>query len=283
MENKKPLCVHIPIPFAQKPCLLNAKNSILDVDLGTRKGYVRAMQRELIAAAEDMDDYEVVGVVFDTGAIQQFLPKEAAELAGVIRQKLCMAENPGIVLACDVNSIDAEKCESYREMGVTLMDVRLYTSVMDEARAIGRPCPHFSLREPAETLRKYGIAHIGVQVAVGIPGQDESSLMATLGQCVEYDAVHVTLIETARGQALARCAEDFLAEHGYRCYAPGMYAKEGWEMAFYPPGRTEVLALGIGAESRMDGVISRNTRDMKLYIRAAHDYTVITDSVEAME
>jgi len=283
VENKKPLCVHIPIPFAQKPCLLNAKNSILDVDLGTRKAYVRAMQRELKAAAQDMDDYEVVGIVFDTGAIQQLLPKEAAELAGAIRENLCMAENPGTVLACDVNSIDAQKCGYYREMGVTMMDVRLFTSVMDEARAIGRPCPHFSLKEPAQTLRKYGVEHIGVQVAAGIRGQDENSLLITLEECVEYGAVHVTVIEMAGGQALARCADAFLTEHGYRCYAPGMYAREGWEMSFYPPGRTQVLALGIGAESRMDGMIIRNKRNMKLYIRAAHDYTVITESVEAIK
>ena len=282
MDNRKPLCVHIPIPFAQRPCLLNAKNSILDVDLGTRKDYVRAMRRELIAAAQDMDDYEVVGVVFDTGAIQQFLPQEAAELAAAIREHLHMAEKPGVVLACDVNSIDAQKCACYREMGVTLMDVRLFTSVMDEARAIGRPCPHFSLKEPAQTLRKYGVEHIGVQVAAGIRGQDESSLMKTLQECVEYEAVHVTVIELAGGQALARRADDFLKEQGYRCYAPGMYAREGWEMAFYPPGRTQVLALGVGAESRMDGVLSRNTRNMKLYIRAAHDYTVITEFVEAI-
>ena len=283
VDNKKPLCVHIPIPFAQRPCLLNAKNSILDIDLGTRKAYVRAMQRELVAAAQDMDDYEVAGIVFDTGAIQQFRADEAAELVRVIREHLTMAERPAVVLACDVDSLDEQKCACYREMGVTMMDVRLFTSVMDEARAINRSCPHFTLKEPAEILHKYGIEHIGVQVAAGLRGQDENSLMMTLQDCVEHDAVHVTVIERSGGQALARCADAFLTEHGYVCYAPGMYARAGWEMAFYPPGRTDVLALGIGAESRMEGVLCRNTRNMKLYIRAAHDYTMITESVEEIK
>lgn len=283
MENKKPLCVHIPVLFAQKPCLLNAKNSILDVDLGTRKGYVRAMQRELIAASQDMDDYEVVGIVFDTGAIQQFLAPEAAELVSAIRSHLNMAEKPCVVLECDVNSLDVHKCTYYKEMGVTMMDMRLYTSVMDEARAIGRPCPHFSLKEPAEVLRKYGVEHIGAQVAAGIPGQDENSLMVTLEDCVACGAVHVTVIGLAGGQALVQAADAFLQAHGYRCYAPGKYAREGWEMPFYPLGRTDVLGLGIGAESRIDGVLSRNKRNMKLYIRAAHDYTVITESVEEIK
>lgn len=283
VDNKKPLLVHIPIPFAQRPSPLNAKNSILDIDLGTRKAYVRAMQRELVAAAEDMDDYEVVGVVFDTSAIQQLRADEAAELVRVIREHLPMAEKPAVVLACDVDSLDEQKCACYLEMGVTMMDVRLFTSVMDEARAINRSCPHFTLKEPAEILRKYGIEHIGVQVAVGLRGQDESSLMTTLQDCVAQDAVHVTVLERAGGQALARCADAFLTEHGYACYAPGMYAKAGWEMAFYPPGRTDVLALGIGAESRMEGVLCRNTRNMKLYIRASHDYTMITEAVEEIK
>ena len=80
-----------------------------------------------------------------------------------------------------------------------------------------------------------------------------------------------------------QAADAFLQAHGYRCYAPGKYAREGWEMPFYPLGRTDVLGLGIGAESRIDGVLSRNKRNMKLYIRAAHDYTVITESVEEIK
>lgn len=279
MENRKPLCIHIPIPFEQKPCLLNPKDSILNVYLGTRKGYVQAMQRELIAAAPDLEDYEVVGIVFDTGAIQQFLPQEAAELVSAIKTHLHMAEHPGVFITCDVN-VDMEKAAYYREMGATLMNIRLYTSVREEARAIGRLLPHFSLKEPAEMLRKCQIEHIGVQIAAGIPDQNEDSLLVTLQDCVDCGAVHVTLTELPGGGALARFADAFLAEHGYRCYAPGMYAKDGWEMSFYPPGKTEVLGLGIGAQSRMDGVLSRNTRNMKLYIRAAHDYTVITESAE---
>lgn len=282
MDERKALCIHIPVPFTSTACRFDVPGSMAGASRETRNDYLQAVNREMRVSAQDVDDYEVVAIVFSGGPVQAFLPGEVTVLTERIKRNFHMAEKPTIILTCDPYDIDPLKAANYRQLQVDMMDIRLFSSVQEECKAIGRGFANYSLKEPAQTMRHCLLHTIGVQVGLGIPGQTRESLAYTLAQCGEYEAVHVSLHALEEAADLHAFATQYLTQQGYECYAPDRFAKAGWAMAFYPLGTTDVLGLGLGAISMMDGIRSCNTTDLALYLNAAEDYTRITASVESL-
>ncbi|MCC8066533.1 MAG: hypothetical protein LIO94_05455, partial [Clostridiales bacterium] len=76
-------------------------------------------------------------------------------------------------------------------------------------------------------------------------------------------------------------AAELLTEHGFHEYLPCRWAKDGSEDRFWTEVKagTDVLAFGLGAQTKVDGVISRNTQDLQTYLQYSGQYQKITLSV----
>ena len=277
------LCIHIPIPFGDTLCLCDEPGMICDSSLAVRRQYIEALSREMLASAGDMEDYRVCAVVMDGGGVQAFPPSELTAFVERLKRSFPMAAQPSIVLGCDPYGIDPVKAANYKQLGATLMEVRLFSSVRTECARVGRGFPHHTLKEIAKALRGCLLNNLGARVALGISGQDRDSLSLTLAQLVEYDVVHVSLIDMGAPPEMADFAEGWLTQRGYRVYAPGKLARPGWEMPFYPLGKTPVLGLGLGAVSLMDGLRAENTHDLALYLEASPDFGRIVQSVKPLQ
>ena len=69
-------------------------------------------------------------------------------------------------------------------------------------------------------------------------------------------------------------AAKLLTEAGFREYLPGRWAKPGCEDRFWQGAANgmDVLAFGAGAYTYLEGMVTRNTTDLKTYLAYSADY-----------
>ena len=78
---------------------------------------------------------------------------------------------------------------------------------------------------------------------------------------------------TVERAAIAAAMGACLAREGFTEYLPGVWALAGYESRYRRLRSTgcAVLGCGLGARTRVHGVVSVNTRDLATYLEAAND------------
>ena len=78
---------------------------------------------------------------------------------------------------------------------------------------------------------------------------------------------------------------EFLGENGYAQYAAGRFCRPGHEYLFDALRRngTEIVGMGVGAVTLLDGVMSRNTNNVALYVKNAGDFEKQTAQAVALD
>ena len=79
---------------------------------------------------------------------------------------------------------------------------------------------------------------------------------------------------------LGKGGKQLLTEAGFVQYLPGRWAKPGCEDKFWQGAANgmDVLAFGLSAYTRLDGMITTNTSDLNTYLAHSADYEQITVS-----
>jgi coproporphyrinogen III oxidase-like Fe-S oxidoreductase len=151
-------------------------------------------------------------------------------------------------------------------------------------------------------------------VLIGAPGQTPATLIRTLENVCKYGAVHVALYpfrmevgsryaanhrkneqadqaslrrhlpDAAEVAALRQTAENWLAEHGFAEYLSNHFAQAGCASRFLEleAAGCEQVGFGAGAETRMDGIYSKNTTNIEQYIRFSPDPEHLTAVVKPL-
>ena len=109
-------------------------------------------------------------------------------------------------------------------------------------------------RSVLETTRR-PVSHVLLQKCAGADQMSEEECTAQLAEAAEL-----------------------LTEAGYHEYLPRRWAKEGSEDRFWTLSAavTPVLAFGLGADTVIDGALTRNTTDLARYLNYSGDYEAIT-------
>ncbi len=281
MEKK--LCIHVPIPFATKKCSCDPEYYIVDADMQVRSDYLDALSREMMLTAPECDDYTVTTILFDGGPVQSFPPAALPVFVNRILKNYRCAKDPAVILTADPFEIDHVKAANYSACGVTLADVRLFSSIRAECEAVNRPFPHRTFAHAAQALRSFNLKDFGAQVFCNLPGQTAGSLGETLSECIGEGAKHISLdYLEPYNKAQYQYAVDVLKKNGYAEYAPGKFGAGGFAFDCYPLGETDVLGLGLNAMTVMDGVRSVTTGDLKTYLAHSGDVTQTAVEVAAV-
>ena len=151
---------------------------------------------------------------------------------------------------------------------------------------------------------------LSFDVLIGLPGQSEASLEITLNRVIGCGAEEIVLhrLEAIPGTVFAdrdiiryrdsvsprlklpddaacrdlfHFAKQHMSERGFTPAAPNIFARNGVSSAFdaLDSQGCPRIGFGLGAKTRMDGILALNTRDMDLYLRHSGEPEKITASV----
>ena len=165
-----------------------------------------------------------------------------------------------------------------------------------ELRALNCPFTAQDTRNALLFLHRFCVNNVGLTLSYGIPGQTEISWHNTLHAAVISAPQHISVdplaVTDAEGMpdedarfAMYAHACDFLAQSGYTQYAAGRFCRPGHEYLFDALRRngTEIVGMGVGAVTLLDGVMSRNTNSVALYMKNAGDFEKQTAQAVALD
>ena len=136
-------------------------------------------------------------------------------------------------------------------------------------RADRRDSMGFVLLYGKKTVSRWGFRHSVLEVT------RRPVCHLLLQRCAGAD-----MLDDAAAQAQLDEAAQLLTEAGFVQYLPRRWAKPGCEDKFWQGAANgmDVLAFGLSAYTRLDGMITTNTSDLNTYLAHSADYEQITVS-----
>lgn len=297
--DKKPLLLYLDVPFCPVRCDHCAKPAMAP-RAEWREAYMQALHREVRAQRDSLPDYEIRAVWVGGGIPGHMADGPLGELLRELPRLLPLAPDAEVTLKVHPGMVSVDTLDLCRHGHVTRLSVEYVTGNSFEHENLGR----FLAPDAMDTTRMVlGSSRLDLSfdILTGVPGQNEATLLSSLGAAVGYGAGHISLYplrllpettlcrrwerEGERLQqnqrrrlpdeteqvALSQSAGEYLAAHGFREYLPGRWALPGKECRYFRLERegTEVLGCGLGAVTVLEGLRSENTADLSTYLRCS--------------
>ena len=275
-----------------------------------KAAYVDALEAELASLDDEVCARPVSAVRLSGGASIM----SADKVCHLVRQiKKTLNLIPGAEISIDVEplTVCTPSLTDWTSCGITRVNLAALSCDNAELTALGAHHSREQLQNALLFLEKFHMANVDFEVLYGVPGQTAASWKRTLLTLAGIDAPQISIrplvdaasdkawalktgeANTAQGDvpaaplpspetrhALYEQAQRILGERGYTEIAPGDFAKSGLAPAsgvFGPLMRAgaDVLGLGAGARSRLDGFLYENACDYDLYVAKSADFEAI--------
>ena len=144
-------------------------------------------------------------------------------------------------------------------------------------------------------LDKFGMNNVSVSLVYGLPGQTVASWRQTLRKALDLEPYEVAVspVSPADGEGLARkrqralyeVAAELLSGRGLAEYAVGRFARAAGESAYVKALAlgADLVGVGLGAASCVDGLAWRNTDDFNVYRVASDDAERVVRDVSQLD
>ena len=248
-----------------------------------------AMALELKANAADLADCEVQAIRLGGGSASIINGSDLDHLLRLIRSCYHVAENAPVTMRTCPADINGANMPFYNRSHFTRYDLELYSlepldfCTLDTLnyseqmpyithgflRADRRDSMGFVLLYGKKTVSRWGFRHSVLEVT------RRPVCHLLLQRCAGAD-----MLDDAEAQAQLDEAAQLLTEAGFVQYLPRRWAKPGCEDKFWQGAANgmDVLAFGLSAYTRLDGMITTNTSDLNTYLAHSADYEQITVS-----
>ena len=275
-----------------------------------KAAYVDALEAELASLDDEVRARPVSAVRLSGGASIMSADK-VCHLVRHIKKTLTLA--PGAEISIDVEplTVCTPSLTDWTSCGITRVNLAALSCDDAELGALGAHHSREQLQNALLFLEKFHMANVNFEVLYGVPGQTAASWKRTLLTLAGVDAPQISIrplvdvasdkawtaqtgkANTAQGDvptaplpspetrhALYEQAQRILGERGYTEIAPGDFAKSGLASStgvFSQLMRAgaDVLGLGAGARSRLDGFLYENACDYDLYVAKSADFETI--------
>ena len=277
-----------------------------------KAAYVDALEAELASLDDEVRARPVSAVRLSGGASIMSADK-VCHLVRRIKKTLNLV--PGAEISIDVEplTVCTPSLTDWTSCGITRVNLAALSCNDAELSALGAHHDREQLQNALLFLEKFHMANVSFEVLYGLPGQTQASWKRTLLTLAGVDAPHIStrpLVDTASDKAWAaqtdeagtvqegtpipaaplpspetrralyEQAQRILGERGYTEIAPGDFTKSGLAPAsgvFDPLMRAgaDVLGLGAGARSRLDGFLYENACDYDLYVAKSANFEAI--------
>lgn len=253
-----------------------------------RKKYLDALKSELDSAVDYAEDY-AVETLFINGSDPLQYPVDA--LTGIIntlKSSLGFRRDPEITVFALPGSVTYGDIHALHEHGVNRISFDMHTFVQSELDALGRTYAHSAMEVFMRMVQlKMVFFNYDITLYYGIPGQNIDTLVHSLDQAIKYMGMHITLLpyepaDKAKKTELYQTALQAFMLTSYEQYTPRHFCRHGFSsrLSKLSYSMKPRLGFGVNAESKIDGMVTRNVADVNKYINAAGDPEKIITSME---
>ncbi len=310
----KPLAISLYIPFCLKRCgycdaLVHDRPAVSLV-----QGYTGALLAEIDALANDLAEYRVTTIDVCGGSPSLLGGRVLRELLEFVHRRLNVDPGCETTLELAPVNVNISMFEALARCGVDRLEFEQETFDAFQSEMLAKGFTPGALEDAVPVAKGSRFTDFGVSLLYGLPGQGVPSLETGVNMCAELGATHVkfaplrltpgTTVREERDRQLAsdtprsprrvfpddekvatlyRAGVELLESRGFKRYTQFHFAKEGFEARLVRGGCAAVdsVGFGLGAVSRYDGVMCRNSSDMGVYLAHSADYTkVLAESKE---
>ena len=284
--EKRPVLLKVELPFRLKEREHFAEDMIVGWDSERMRTYVQALIREMLANAGQFDDCQVQAVRYG-GGTASMAGQALADISAAIHCVFDVAPDASVTMSAAVSNISGATFPFFKRAGVQRFDMEMMALFQPIfARCNNVDAFDFFAIACDSFLHAYANDTLGLVLAYGVGGVSMQDFRRSCLAAVGSDAVHVSFLKADKGDlpspdetaAQEAQARKVFGGAGFVEYLPMRFARPGHEdrfLASYAAG-ADVLAFGLGAETRFGGVVSTNTSDFDTYANHSTDYTKIT-------
>ena len=287
----KSLVLNIAIPFCRKPLKYIEQRQIEGTN-AEKDALLRAMMREAEAWDGELEGYEVHAVRLSGGAATVMNPDLLGQLLTTVRQHFPLRRGCEVSFDALPGTIGTPSLSGLSAGRPNRAELFLRSASDKELQTLGAPFTVDDGRVAMQFMSKFRLNNVGITVHFGIPGQTVSSCIATARDLIVQRPHHIRLLPLCDGHVdgvldkrvqrdMFLTASKLFEEAGYRHYMAGHFCQPNHEW-LYPvlrEGGCETVSLGLGGVTTLDGYATRNTNNLKLYLRDAGDFEKQTAEV----
>lgn len=290
------LGIYIHIPFCVKKCIYCDFLSA-PADDATKVAYMKALNEEIKAVAQDYREYEVQTVFFGGGTPSCIEDALIINCLKTVKTCFSMASDAEISMEFNAGSAGSDSKKRFQcllDAGVNRLSMGLQSAQDDELKMLGRIYTFADFCETYKMAQQAGFENINIDLISALPGQSLEKWLQTLQTTVALGPKHISaysliveenthlfdhisqypsLPDEETDRMMYRETNRILAENGYERYEISNYAKKGFEsrhnQIYWQRGCDHVsdyIGLGLGASSTVGNRRYKNTDNLAEYL-----------------
>lgn len=284
--------LYIHIPLCIKKCLYCDFVSV-PYDLVIAEDYIDAVCCELQQKKDYLGRLKTIYIGGGTPSVLH--EKDLTKLFSCIRNSFRLSPDIEITLEANPGTLNDSKLHTMINSGVNRLSIGIQSFNDNELKTLGRIHDANEALAAVELIKKAGFMNFSIDLIYGIPCQDMEAWMNNLWIAVDLSPQHISAYELTpeintplysllRTQQyklpdeetvveMYSFAIDYLSSHGYGQYEISNFAAHGFEcihnLNYW--NRGEYVGIGAGAHSFINKIRSKNTDDVKKYIKNIKD------------
>ncbi len=289
----RPIAIQLIIPFCIHHCPLCKRTMVQGRNTELMHAYMKALQREIDANADQFSDCEVKAIRLDGGLASMAPASDVSETIKQIKARYHVSHDVEITIRASISDISGASMPFFLRSGITRFDFEMMSldsfdfpkvNQRDNLRDFPIVCECF--------LHSYANEKLGLVLAYGLKN-DDAPLRRSALACVRGDASHIELIEyegedaadTAEKNTQLEMIRSVFKKADLEEYAPLMFARNGRKDRFntYTVSNFDTVGFGLGAITRFDGAMTQNTDLMDDYLAHSDDFRLITVKAESLQ
>ncbi len=168
--------------------------------------YVQALRAEIISVGREFPGRAGDTVHFGGGTPSLLSPRLLDTVLGSLRSSFDLAPGAEIALEANPEDIDRALLQDYAETGVNRLTIGVQSLDEDLLRLMGRPHDARQAIASVETARGSPMRSLGVDLILGLPGQEPAGALHGIARLVDLGVDHLSvyLLETHGTTRLGR-------------------------------------------------------------------------------
>lgn len=284
------LGVYVHIPFCERKCNYCAFSSFVASE-GMQAKYIDSLIQEIdeFGRTHKEEKYKNVDTIFLGGGTPNLLSTPLLEkLISKLKEAFDLHENLEFTIECNPNSLNFEKLESYKKMGINRISIGVQSLEDEQLKFIGRlHDKNQALKSIQESLSLFD--DVSVDLLIGIKGMEKEGYIKSLESLSVLGVKHFStyMLQVEDGTPLAKLTAEnkgvlpddedcidiynetvkFLKSRGYNQYEVSNFAQNGFECKHnlkYWTGE-DYIGFGLAAHSYINGRRFANAKTFEDY------------------
>jgi coproporphyrinogen III oxidase-like Fe-S oxidoreductase len=294
-DRRRSCVLYVNIPFTTMRGDYLSQYLLSNVSPPEKERYLSALKAE-IAGFEPDADLLASALVFGEGALSTLEPAQLRRLVRSLQKSFDMKVLDYVGATFDPGLVSIAHLQELRALGGRVcLSIRFFSADEHESALLGRPNALIEMGKTDIVLRYQPIESLDMQIAIGIKGQTERTLAATLAAAQGERTHHYTLLRLLPQSPLSALQEqadelfnyacEWLIKRGFERYAPESFAKPGHRRPNVAArlSTDSRYAFGPAVMSHADGLLWTNIAHWDDYLAARGDPAIITASIQYLE